>query len=169
MKSSNIGGQAVLEGIMMKNQDRYAVAVRKPDGEIFVQTETFHSITGNWKKLTTIPFVRGVFNFIDSMVLGIKTLTFSASFYEEEEEKETDQQPDMLQDREQWDLSGDIIDCFRRYSSELSPEEQEEIIKGIEDGLTDQDVKRYFTLVGAEKMRQYRRVLMVAKIRDEDN
>ena len=78
MKSSNIGGQAVLEGIMMKNQDRYAVAVRKPDGEIFVQTETFHSITGNWKKLTTIPFVRGVFNFIDSMVLGIKTLTFSA-------------------------------------------------------------------------------------------
>ena len=82
MKSSNIGGQAVLEGIMMKNQDRYAVAVRKPDGEIFVQTETFHSITGNWKKLTTIPFVRGVFNFLDSMVLGIKTLTFSASFYE---------------------------------------------------------------------------------------
>ena len=65
---------------------------------------------------------------------------------EEEEEKETDQQPDMLQDREQWDLSGDIIDCFRRYSSELSPEEQEEIIKGIEEGLTDQDVKRYFTL-----------------------
>ena len=55
--------------------------------------------------------------------------------------------------REQWDLSGDIIDCFRRYSSELSPEEQEEIIKGIEEGLTDQDVKRYFTLVGAEKMR----------------
>mgnify|MGYP000330814852 CR=1 FL=1 len=137
MKSSNIGGQAVLEGIMMKNQDRYAVAVRKPDGEIFVQTETFHSITGNWKKLTTIPFVRGVFNFIDSMVLGIKTLTFSASFYEEEEEKETDQQPDMLQDRGQWDLSGDIIDCFRRYSSELSPEEQEEIIKGIEEGMTD--------------------------------
>ena len=92
-----------------------------------------------------------------------------AEVNEEEEEKETDQQPDMLQDREQWDLSGDIIDCFRRYSSELSPEEQEEIIKGIEEGLTDQDVKRYFTLVGAEKMRQYRRVLMVAKIRDEDN
>ena len=87
MKSSNIGGQAVLEGIMMKNRDRYAVAVRKPDGEIFVQTEEFHSVTGRYKKLTTIPFVRGVFNFIDSMLLGIKTLTFSASFYEEEEEK----------------------------------------------------------------------------------
>ena len=87
MKTSNIGGQAVLEGIMMKNRDRYAVAVRKPDGEIFVQTEEFHSVTGRYKKLTTIPFVRGVFNFIDSMVLGIKTLTFSASFYEEEGEK----------------------------------------------------------------------------------
>lgn len=87
MKSSNIGGQAVLEGIMMKNRDHYAVAVRKPDGEIFVQTEEFHSVTGRYKKLTTIPFVRGVFNFIDSMVLGIKTLTFSASFYEEEEEE----------------------------------------------------------------------------------
>ena len=87
MKSSNIGGQAVLEGIMMKNRDRYAVAVRKPDGEIFVQTEEFHSVTGRYKKLTTIPFVRGVFNFIDSMVLGIKTLTFSASFYEEEKRK----------------------------------------------------------------------------------
>lgn len=87
MKSSNIGGQAVLEGIMMKNRDRYAVAVRKPDGEIFVQTEEFHSVTGRYKKLTTIPFIRGVFNFIDSMVLGIKTLTFSASFYEEEEKE----------------------------------------------------------------------------------
>lgn len=87
MKSSNIVGQAVLEGIMMKNRDRYAVAVRKPDGEIFVQTEEFHSVTGRYKKLTTIPFIRGVFNFIDSMVLGIKTLTFSASFYEEEEEE----------------------------------------------------------------------------------
>ena len=86
MKSSNIGGQAVLEGIMMKNKDSYAVAVRKPDGEIFVQKDEFHSVTGKWKGLTTVPFVRGVFNFIDSMVLGIKTLTFSASFYEEEEE-----------------------------------------------------------------------------------
>ena len=92
-----------------------------------------------------------------------KNWPFNAEVNEEEEEKETDQQPDMLQDREQWDLSGDIIDCFQRYSSELSPEEQEEIIKGIEEGLTDQDVKRYFTLVGAEKMRQYRRVLIARK------
>ena len=88
MKSSNIGGQAVLEGIMMKHKDDYAVAVRKPDGEIFVQKETYRSIVYRWKKLTEIPFIRGVFNFIDSMVLGMKTLTYSASFYEDEEEKE---------------------------------------------------------------------------------
>lgn len=87
MKSSNIGGQAVLEGIMMKHNEEYAVAVKKPDGEISVKKEKYHSIV-KWKVLTTTPFIRGVFNFIDSMVIGIKTLTYSASFYEEEEEKE---------------------------------------------------------------------------------
>lgn len=87
MKSSNIGGQAILEGIMMKHNEEYAVAVRKPDGEISVKKEKYHSIV-KWKVLTTTPFIRGVFNFIDSMVIGIKTLTYSASFYEEEEEKE---------------------------------------------------------------------------------
>ena len=87
MKSSNIGGQAVLEGIMMKHNEEYAVAVRKPDGEISEKKEKYHSIV-KWKVLTTTPFIRGVFNFIDSMVIGIKTLTYSASFYEEEEEKE---------------------------------------------------------------------------------
>ncbi|MBQ8802892.1 MAG: DUF1385 domain-containing protein [Tyzzerella sp.] len=84
MKSSNIGGQALLEGIMMKNGSNYAVAVRKPDGEIEVQVDEYKSIV-KWEKLTKIPFVRGVFNFIDSLVLGMKTLMFSASFYEEEE------------------------------------------------------------------------------------
>ena len=83
MKSSNIGGQAVLEGIMMKNGPKYAVAVRKPNGEIEVKEEEYKSII-KWEKLTKIPFVRGVFNFVDSLVLGMKTLTYSASFWEEE-------------------------------------------------------------------------------------
>ena len=87
MKSSGIGGQAVMEGIMMKNKDDYAVAVRKPDGEIVVDKQTYRSIVGNYKALTRIPFVRGVFNFIDSMIIGMKTLMFSASFFEDEEEK----------------------------------------------------------------------------------
>ena len=86
MKSSNIGGQAVLEGIMMKNKDDYAVAVRKPDGDIIVQKDTYSSII-KWKALTRLPFVRGIFNYIDSMVLGIKTLMYSADFFEEEEEE----------------------------------------------------------------------------------
>ena len=91
MKSSNIGGQAVLEGIMMRHGDDYAVAVRKPDGEIFVQKEEYHSVI-KWKALTKIPFIRGVFNFIDSMVLGIKTWMFSAEFYADEEEVKSEKE-----------------------------------------------------------------------------
>lgn len=84
---SGIGGQAVLEGIMMKNQEKYAVAVRKPDGTIAVERENYQGVLhGNgWKN---IPFVRGVFNFADSLVLGMKSLNYSASFYDEEEENE---------------------------------------------------------------------------------
>ena len=87
-KYSGIGGQAVLEGIMMKNKDQYAVAVRKPDGEIEVEVEHYHGILhGN--KLMNVPFVRGIFQFIDSLILGMRSLNFSASFYEEEDAKET--------------------------------------------------------------------------------
>lgn len=95
MKSSNIGGQAVLEGIMMKHEDQYAVAVRKPDGEIHVEKDTYKSVF-KWKRFTKIPFVRGVFNFIDSMVLGIRTLTFSAKFFEDEGEAMTKKQEDLM-------------------------------------------------------------------------
>ena len=84
MKSSNIGGQAVLEGIMMRNGDRYAVAVRKPDQEIEVNVEDYKSVIP-WKTGKKIPFIRGIFSFVDSLVLGMKTLTYSASFYEDEE------------------------------------------------------------------------------------
>lgn len=84
MKSSNIGGQAVLEGIMMKNKTRYAVAVRKPDQEIEVCVKEYRGILP-WQGVYKIPFIRGIFNFIDSLVLGMKTLMYSASFFEEEE------------------------------------------------------------------------------------
>lgn len=86
--SSGIGGQAVLEGVMMKNKDDYAVAVRKPNGEIEVEVDVFRGcLHGSW--VTRTPFIRGVFNFIDSLRLGMKTLNFSASFYEEEDAEET--------------------------------------------------------------------------------
>lgn len=83
---SGIGGQAVLEGVMMKNKDKYAVAVRKPNGEIDVEVEEYKGIAGE-SKLAKLPFIRGVFSFIDSLVLGMKVTMHSASFYEEEEEE----------------------------------------------------------------------------------
>jgi len=107
MKSSNIGGQAVLEGIMMKHKDDYAVAVRKPDGEIVVSIEKYKSIV-KWEKLTKIPFLRGVFNFIDSMVLGIKTLTYSASFFEEEEEVLTKEEAAKREKQEKLMMGGTV-------------------------------------------------------------
>ncbi|MBE7719259.1 DUF1385 domain-containing protein [Lacrimispora indolis] len=85
MKYSGIGGQAVIEGVMMKNGDEYATAVRKPDGTIEVKKDTYVSM-GERVKLFSLPFVRGIFSFVDSMVLGMKSLTFSASFFEDDEE-----------------------------------------------------------------------------------
>lgn len=92
MKYSGIGGQAVIEGVMMKNKDHYAVAVRKPDGNIEVKKEEFKGISSKCK-LFRVPFIRGIFSFIDSLTLGMSTLTYSASFYEEEEDtKKTEQE-----------------------------------------------------------------------------
>ena len=81
---SGIGGQAVLEGVMMKNQSKYAVAVRKPDGEIDIQVEEYKGVCAD-KAFVKLPLIRGVFAFIDSLILGMKVTMHSASFYEEEE------------------------------------------------------------------------------------
>ncbi len=85
MKYSGIGGQAVMEGVMMRNGENYAVAVRKPDGDIAVVNKKYEGVFNSdvWGK---IPFVRGVVSFINSLVMGISTLLLSASFYEDEEE-----------------------------------------------------------------------------------
>lgn len=87
MKYSGIGGQAVIEGIMMKNKDDYATAVRKPNGEIEVKKDRYVSMTEK-VKFFSLPFVRGIFSFADSMILGMRTLTFSASFFEDDEGEE---------------------------------------------------------------------------------
>ena len=87
-RSCGIGGQAVLEGVMMKKGDLYAVTVRKPDGELVVDTEEFHGVLhGN--KIKNTPFIRGIFNFVDSLILGTRTLNYSADFFEDESAKET--------------------------------------------------------------------------------
>lgn len=85
---SGIGGQAVLEGVMMKNKDDYAVAIRKPDGNIEVEVDVYRGVLHE-SKLKKIPFIRGIFSFIDSMILGMKSINYSASFYEDEEAEET--------------------------------------------------------------------------------
>ena len=87
MKYSGIGGQAVIEGVMMKNQKEYSVAVRKPDGEIEVAKKACHSLRDK-SKIANWPIIRGVVTFVESLSTGMKTLNYSASFYEEEEEKE---------------------------------------------------------------------------------
>lgn len=83
MGYSGIGGQAVMEGVMMKNGVHYAVAVRKPDKEIVVDAREYTGIVKN-QKIKKIPILRGVINFIDSLVLGMRTLMYSASFFDEE-------------------------------------------------------------------------------------
>lgn len=85
---SGIGGQAVLEGVMMKNKDEYAVAIRKPDGDIDVEVDVYKGVMDG-SALKKMPFIRGVFNFLDSMILGMRTLNHSVSFYEDEEATET--------------------------------------------------------------------------------
>lgn len=87
MKYSGIGGQAVIEGIMMKNKDDYATAVRRPDGVIQVEKAVYVSMTEK-VKLCSLPFIRGVFSFADSMILGMRTLSFSAGFFEDDEDSE---------------------------------------------------------------------------------
>lgn len=92
---SGIGGQAVLEGIMMKNKEKYAVAVRTPEGTIAVDVQTYAGV-GPKTKLKELPFIRGIFQFIDSMVLGMRALNYSASFYEEEDGEEKDEKKESI-------------------------------------------------------------------------
>ena len=87
MKSSGIGGQAVMEGIMMRNGSEYSVAVRKENGEIEVKKETYKGV-GSKCKLFRLPFIRGIFSFVDSLVLGMKSLNYSANLFMEDGEEE---------------------------------------------------------------------------------
>lgn len=86
MKYAKVGGQAVMEGVMMRYEDHYAVSVRKENGEIETMSEEYISL-GKKAHVSKTPIVRGVFSFVDSLVLGMKTLMWSASFFEEEDEK----------------------------------------------------------------------------------
>jgi uncharacterized protein YqhQ len=104
MSRVSIGGQAVMEGVMMKNNDKYAIAVRKPDKEIDVSVTEFVPV-GEKNRIFKLPIIRGVFNFVESMVIGIKTLMYSAEFFEDEEdeknkEKDLDKKSGKKSDKE---------------------------------------------------------------------
>ena len=90
MRYATIGGQAVIEGVMMRNGNDYAVAVRKPDQTIEVKKDQFIGLNAKWH-MKKVPIIRGVLSFIDSLVLGMSTLTYSASFFEDEEEAEKEE------------------------------------------------------------------------------
>ena len=108
MRYSGIGGQAVLEGVMMKNKDTYAVAVRKSDGEIVVEKKEYKSLFGNGD-ITRWPLVRGVVNFVDSLVLGMSSLSFSSSFFEEEDTKELSEQQAAKKEKKEHVMMGGTI------------------------------------------------------------
>ena len=91
-----IGGQAVIEGVMMKNMDRYAVSVRKPNGNIETKVEECVSFAEK-HPLFQLPVFRGMANFLESMVIGMKTLNYSASFYEDEEEQTESRTEQLLE------------------------------------------------------------------------
>ena len=97
MRYATIGGQAVIEGVMMRNGNDYAVAVRKPDQTIEVKKDQYIGLNARWHT-KKIPIIRGVLSFIDSLVLGMSTLTYSASFFEDEEEAEKEKDKDGKSD-----------------------------------------------------------------------
>jgi uncharacterized protein YqhQ len=94
---SGIGGQAVLEGVMMRNGTRYATAVRKPDGTIIAEPMEYHGILED-SFLKKTPFVRGIFVFIDSLILGMRCINYSAEFWAEDEEDEGRTEKDKEKD-----------------------------------------------------------------------
>ncbi|MCK4574198.1 MAG: DUF1385 domain-containing protein [candidate division Zixibacteria bacterium] len=87
MPDLNVGGQAVIEGVMMRSSDRIATAVRVPDGQILVKTEDYKSLSSR-HKLLNIPILRGAITFVEMLIIGIRTLNFSGEIAIKEAEKE---------------------------------------------------------------------------------
>lgn len=98
MKPSGIGGQAVIEGVMMKNKSEYAVAVRKPDNEIEIKKDIYIGIKDRIA-VFGLPILRGIAAFLDSLILGMRTLNYSADFYEDNESKEDDGELSSIAER----------------------------------------------------------------------
>lgn len=107
MKRTNIGGQAVIEGVMMRGKKMYACAIRKPDKEIIVDKKTIKS-SEDRPKILSMPFIRGVVSLIDSLVLGMQLITYSAEFLEVDEEEKPSKFDEFLE-KKLGDKLNDVI------------------------------------------------------------
>lgn len=104
-KMTSIGGQAVIEGVMMRGPHKIATAVRKPDGEIIIDEKESKSLG----KIAKVPIIRGVIAFISSMVIGVKSLMFSAKFYDVEDENKKEQKKETKENMSDWMIYGSVI------------------------------------------------------------
>lgn len=104
---TKIGGQALIEGIMMRGPESVGIAVRKPDGEIEIKVNPIENLTTK-NKFFKLPFVRGVVALLDSMVLGTKSLMYSADFFEDEENPSEPSKFDLFIERIFKDKAGDV-------------------------------------------------------------
>ena len=102
---TSIGGQAVIEGVMMRGPHKIATAVRKPDGEIIIDEKENKSLG----KIAKVPIIRGVIAFISSMVIGVKSLMFSAKFYDVEDENKKEQKKETKESMSDWMIYGSVI------------------------------------------------------------
>ena len=104
-KMTSIGGQAVIEGVMMRGPHKIATAVRKPDGEIIIDEQENKSLG----KIAKVPIIRGVIAFISSMVIGVKSLMFSAKFYDVEDENKKEKKKETKESMSDWMIYGSVI------------------------------------------------------------
>jgi len=115
IKPTSVGGQAVIEGVMMRGVNDIATAVRCPDGHIEIEKKPINLLSVKWK-INKIPVLRGVFSFFESLYTGVSCLMFSASFFEDEEEN-----PEKMSKFEKWIMEkcGDKLLNYVMYISVL--------------------------------------------------
>lgn len=98
MKKIDVGGQAIIEGVMMKKQDVYSIAVRKPDNEIVLEKRNYKSFSKR-NVILGLPIIRGAVAFVESLVMGMKILTYSAEFFEVEGENKPGKLEEKLENK----------------------------------------------------------------------
>ena len=113
---TSIGGSAVMEGVMMRGPKKIATAVRKPDGEIALDIREVSQLVTKYR-VNKIPIVRGVFSFFDSMICSIRSLMWSAEFFEVEGEESTESKFDKWLENKFGDKIKDIVIYFSLFVS----------------------------------------------------